>query len=317
MMKLQPIIPFEPIKTESIPKSNDWISQVKWDGVRLLTYYDGSEVKLFNRKRNERTFHYPELLKITSYCKARSVILDGEVIALDESGKPSFSIVMKRDGIRRIEKVKELQKQIPIAYMVFDVIYYDGEWIHTNKLSERLDLLSEIIMPTKAVQIVPSFTDHEALFQAVQAQNMEGIVLKHINSPYDINGKNDRWRKKKNYLDLYAVIGGLEYERNMLRSFQLGAYNDNHELIYIGHAGTGHLKSNDLENVKKVAQSIAIQHCPFKNKPEKRKKDTQWIEPLLTVKVQFLEWLPTKRLRQPVIQAIVSISPFECKLKNE
>lgn len=316
-MKLKPIIPFEPIKTETIPQGNDWISQVKWDGVRLLTYYDGHEVRLFNRKRKERTNHYPELLNISSYCKARSVILDGEVIALDENGKPSFSTVMKRDGIRRIEKVKQLQNQIPIAYMVFDVIYYSGKWIHTKKLSERLNLLSEIIIPKASVQIVPSFSDHEALFQAIQAQHMEGIVVKHVNSPYYINSKNDRWQKKKNYLDLYAVVGGIEYEHKLIRSFLLGAYDENLELIYIGHAGTGHLKHSDLENVTKVAQTIAVKQCPFKNQPEKRKEETIWVKPLLTVKVQFLEWLPTKRLRQPVIQAFVHISPSECKLQNE
>ena len=316
-MKLKPIIPFEPIKTETIPQGNDWISQVKWDGVRLLTYYDGKEVRLFNRKRNERTYHYPELLNISSYCKAQSVILDGEVIALDESGTPSFRTVMKRDGIRRLDKAKQLQHQIPIAYMIFDVIYYNGKWIHTKTLSERLHVLSEIITPTKAVQIVPSFSDHKALFQAIQANNMEGIVLKHVNSPYYINGKNDRWRKKKNYLDLYAVVGGIEYEHEFIRSFLLGAYNNHHELIYIGHAGTGHLKQRDMEIVAKAAQSIAVKQCPFKNQPEKLREKIIWVEPKLTVKVQFLEWLPNMRMRQPVIQSFVNVSPLECKLQNE
>ncbi|MDB5052920.1 MAG: ligase [Bacilli bacterium] len=97
-MELEPVIPFEPIRSNSIPEGSVWIHQIKWDGVRVLTYYDGFKCRLFNRKLNERTNQYPELLDVKSYCHSDSVILDGEIIALGSDGKPSFHEVMRRDG---------------------------------------------------------------------------------------------------------------------------------------------------------------------------------------------------------------------------
>src|SRR4051812_46226333 len=110
---MKPIIPMEPLSGELIPQGHEWISQVKWDGVRVLTYHDGHEVRLYNRKLHERTFHYPELTHIRSYCDADSVILDGEIIALGSDGNPSFHEVMRRDGIRRMEKVAQAKKVVP------------------------------------------------------------------------------------------------------------------------------------------------------------------------------------------------------------
>lgn len=315
-MKLQPIVPFEPIKTDTIPVSDEWISQVKWDGVRLLTYYDGNTVKLLNRKLNERTHHYPELLNISSYCTANSVILDGEVIALGDDGKPSFSTVMRRDGIRRLEKVDSVRKLIPITYMIFDVIYYNGNWINENKLSERIQRLSDIIVPSPSVQVVPSFTDSEELFEVMKLQEMEGIVVKDVNSPYYINGKNDRWQKKKNYQDLNAIVSGMTLRSGIVNSLLLGLYDDDDNLIYIGHAGTGKLKQKERQQLTEQIEPLIVNHSPFVNKPE-RVKDTIWLQPLLTVKVTFLEWLSTKRLRQPTVQAFVRVPPSECRLENK
>lgn len=314
-MKLQPIIPFEPIKTDSIPQGEEWIAQVKWDGVRLLTYYDGKTVKLYNRKLNERTYHYPELRSLSSYCTATSVILDGEVIALGDDGKPSFSTVMRRDGIRRLNKINTIRESIPITYMIFDVVYYNGNWINKQTLSERIDILHTIIKSSSSVQVVPSFSQKEELFHVVKAQQMEGIVVKNLNSDYIIHGKNDSWQKIKNLQDLHAVIAGVTLRANVVNSLLLGLYDDNDNLIYIGHAGTGKLTQIERRLLTDEIQHLSIQECPFKNKPE-RMKDTIWLKPRLTVKVTFLEWLSTKRLRQPIIQAFVQTPPSECRFET-
>ena len=123
-MDLKPIIPFEPVTTDDFPQGKQWIAQVKWDGVRILAYRNRNEIKLFNRKKNERTFHYPELQHLDQSLRAKSAILDGEVIALKD-GKPSFYEVMKRDGLRNIDRVLTVQKQVPVTYMVFDLLYLD------------------------------------------------------------------------------------------------------------------------------------------------------------------------------------------------
>lgn len=315
-MNMKPIIPFEPIKTDIIPKGKQWIAQVKWDGVRIVTYYDGKIVKLYNRKLRERTYHYPELTDISSYCNADSVILDGELIALGRDGKPSFSTVMKRDGIRRLEKVPYVKSQIPITYMIFDVLYYNGNWVNEYKLSERIELLNKIIIPNPAIQLVPSFTDSEELFSVMKMQGMEGIIVKDINSFYVINGKSRSWQKKKNYMDIIAVIGGVTHRQGTVNSLLLGLYDEHHQFIYIGHAGTGKLKAIDWRRLTDIIKPLLIQECPFVNHPH-RLKDSTWIQPILTVKVNFMEWTATKRLRQPSIQAFVDVNPIECRLPNE
>jgi bifunctional non-homologous end joining protein LigD len=137
----------EPVSSDTFPTEEGWIAQVKWDGVRILTYSDDQEVRLFNRRKNERTFHFPEIIPIHEYCSSTSVILDGEVISLGEDGRPSFQQVMRRDGLRNLERIKMAAESVPIIYMIFDVLYLDGEWIHTKPFHERNRILGDIITP--------------------------------------------------------------------------------------------------------------------------------------------------------------------------
>ncbi|PWA12672.1 DNA ligase [Pueribacillus theae] len=310
-MQFQPIIPFEPIKTEDIPTGENWIFQVKWDGVRLLTYYDGKDVQLFNRKKNERTFHYPELTDIRSFCKADSVILDGEVIALGIDGKPSFHEVMRRDGIRRLERVSHLRNSVPVTYMIFDIIFYNGEWMNDFRLEERLKLLSDLIIPGNAVQLVPSFGNGQLLYQAIEQQELEGMVIKDLNSKYVINGKNASWQKKKNYNDLIAVVAGVTFRSGIVNSLLLGLYDQKGRLWYIGHAGSGKMKSTEWRQLTEKINHLKTNNNPFFNNPA-RIKEAVWIKPKLTVKVHFLEWTEGHELRQPVIQAFVNVPPSKC-----
>lgn len=310
-MRLKPITPFEPISTETIPRGDQWIAQVKWDGVRILTYYDGTTVQLFNRRKNERTLHYPELRDIRSFCTAKSVILDGEMIALGEDGKPSFQRIMQRDGLRKMERVAEVRRSIRVTYMVFDVIFYNGKWIHQEPLEKRIKLLENIIEPGDHVQRVPVFQDGQSLFQVVKEQNMEGIVLKDVHSRYAINGKDKRWQKKKVFRDLVAVIGGITYRSGVVNALLLGLYDHTGQFRYIGHVGTGKITRQDWRTLTNIAEDIKIDKRPFVNRPE-RDKDASWVQPVLTVKIQFLEWTESKTLRQPSIQSFVNAEAKDC-----
>lgn len=310
-MKLEPIKPFEPMSTDVLPEGEQWIAQIKWDGVRVLTYFDGQDIKLFNRKINERTFHYPEITDIKSYCNASSVILDGEVIALGPDGKPSFHQVMRRDGIRRLEKVKEVQKQVGITYMVFDVIYRNGKWLDKIPLKQRIELLAGLVIPNDHVQLVTVHEDPSSLFHVIESHSMEGIVLKDLTSPYFINKKNHHWLKKKNYKDIIAVIGGVTLRNDIVNSVLLGVYDENGQLCYIGHAGTGKLTQDEWREFTKVALSLRINDNPFNEKPA-RIGNPNWIEPRLTVKIQFMEWTENHHLRQPSIQSFVQVNPRDC-----
>lgn len=307
-MALIPIIPFEPITADHIHQGEKWISQVKWDGVRVLTYFDGREARLFNRRKHERTCHYPELTAVRSFCKAKSVILDGEVIALGKDGKPCFHQVMRRDGIRRLARVEHVQGKVPVTYMIFDIVYYNGKWIDKWPLQERIDVLSHIIRPNDHIQIVPSHADGHALFAAVKEKDLEGIVVKDLSRTYLINGKDRRWQKKKHYKDLIAVVGGVTYRDGIVNAVLLGLPDDSGRLWYIGHVGTGKLtKEGWRELTERVAPLVSAER-PFVNAPARR-EGAVWTKAVITVKVRYMAWTEGGTLRQPSIQAIMDEPP--------
>jgi bifunctional non-homologous end joining protein LigD len=309
-LKITPIVPFEPIHADDFPSGERWISQVKWDGVRMLVYYDGSDVSLINRRLNERTLQYPELLNIIEYCSADSVILDGEVIALEE-GKPSFHRVMKRDSVRSESSVHQAKKQVKITYMIFDILYLNGEWVTDKTLEERQQLLINIISENDSIQLVKNHNDSKALYKAIVEHDLEGIIIKDLSSKYIINGKDKRWQKKKAFKDLFAVVGGVTYRSGIVNALLLGLYDDFGRLWYIGHAGTGKLTQGDWRSITETAQSLKVEDRAFINVPE-RNNDATWVKPELTVKIKFMEWTRSKTLRQPSIQSFVNIDLKEC-----
>lgn len=311
---MKPIVPFEPISTDKIPTGASWVGQVKWDGVRVLTYSSGQKTKLFNRKLNERTLHYPELVDIQEYCSASSAIFDGEIIALKD-GRPSFYKVMKRDGITNFQHIKSLQQAVPITYMIFDVLYLNGKWITAQPLFERQQILHEIITPNNYIQIVENFQDANALFDVVKTQKLEGVVIKDLTSTYLINGKDQRWRKKKFFQDLIAIVGGVTLRGSIVNSLLLGLYDQDGRLWYIGHAGTGRLTQEDWRNLTENIKPLIEPNTPFANRPP-RNKESIWLKPKLTVKINFAEWLEGHTLRQPSIQAFVNVDPQDCRLNN-
>jgi bifunctional non-homologous end joining protein LigD len=312
-INLEPIFAMEPVSSDTIPHGKDWIAQIKWDGVRVLTYANQEEVRLYNRKKNERTLHYPEITNINRYCTSRSVILDGEVIALGENGKPSFHEVMRRDGLRKLERLNMVAETVPIVYMIFDIIYLNGEWIHNKPFHERNQLLAEIITPNEHIQLVPSITEAEALFRAIKEQGMEGIVLKRTGSPYAIGKKRDDWLKVKNYRDLIAVIGGFTLGHNTVNSILLGLYDSDGRLHYVGHTGAGKMTVSDWKDLTKELKEIVAPYHPFKKKPQ-RHADAIWVRPEKTVKIKFAEWTEGRAMRQPSIEGFIEVSPQECLL---
>lgn len=314
-MNLKPIIPFEPISSDIIPRGDRWIAQVKWDGVRILTYYDGHEVRLFNRRQNERTLQYPEFIDVLRHCTASSMILDGEIIALSE-GKPSFRKIMKRDSIRRHDKVKDAKIQVPATYMIFDILYYNGDWITAQPLYKRQEILEAIIIPQENLQLVESFTNMDGLFSIIKAKDMEGIVCKQIDSPYLIGKKDNRWQKIKNYKDLIALIGGITLRDGIVNALLLGLYDEKNRFIYIGHVGTGKLSHDDWKTLTENISLLIIDQRPFFNEPE-RFKEAVWIKPVVPTKIRYIEWTKGRILRQPSIQAFVNISPEECTFKKQ
>ncbi|NIK75685.1 bifunctional non-homologous end joining protein LigD [Paenibacillus castaneae] len=309
-MELKPVYPFEPISTSIPPKGHNWVAQIKWDGVRVLLYFDGNEAKLFNRRMNERTIQYPEFLGLSSFCKADSVILDGEMIAFDQN-KPSFHEIMKRDSLKQSQKIKQSSVQIPVTYMIFDVLFYNGDWVTDRPLQYRQALLQNIIIPQNNLQLLQNYDDGAALFELMKQYQMEGVIFKDLQSTYRMNGKDARWRKMKVMKDLIAVVGGVTFRHNIVNSLLLGIYTNEGDLIYIGHAGTGKLTQKDWASITEYIKEIQITDRPFINEPE-RSKDAIWVKPELTVKVEYLELTSSGVMRHPSIQAVVQLDRSGC-----
>ncbi|CAN7272816.1 ATP-dependent DNA ligase [Paenibacillus sp. LjRoot56] len=312
-MKLNPIIPFEPISTESVPTSSDWVTQIKWDGVRMLTYFDGHEVRLMNRKQNDRTNQYPELLEIQKYCSATSCIIDGEIIAFDQK-RPAFHEVMKRESLRNRQSIELAVSRTPITYMIFDIIMYNDIWLVDKPLFDRQKILEEVIIPYPNLQITQNFTDGNKLFEVMKEHSMEGVISKDLRGTYLIGGKDKRWQKKKIFRDLFAVIGGVTMRNGIVNALLLGLF-DNGKFVYIGHAGTGKLSNEDWRNLTELIRPMITVDRPFANEPA-REKDAIWIKPEYTVKVQFLEWTSNGTMRHPSIQSLVGVQAKECTIQQ-
>lgn len=311
-MKLEPLVPFEPIRSATIPRGTEWIAQVKWDGVRMLVYYMDGETKLINRQGRDRTLQYPEFTEVQTYCKASSVILDGEMIALAD-GKPSFHEIMRRDSLRQEREIRFAARRIAAIYMVFDVLYYNGEWMNDRTLAERQQLLQHIIIPSERVQGVPSLNEGEPLLAVMKERGWEGIVCKRLDSTYAFGGKDARWQKIKLTHDLYAAVGGVTYRDGMVNAVMLGLYDLDGKFLYIGHAGSAKWKVQDWRDLTEYIQPLIIPSRPFHNVPE-RVKGAVWIQPALTLKVQFLEWTPGGTMRQPIIQGWVNVPLEACRV---
>ncbi|WP_233532022.1 ATP-dependent DNA ligase [Paenibacillus alkalitolerans] len=302
---MNPIVPMEPASSDTIPDTDEWLAQIKWDGVRICTYYDGHAVRLFNRKTRERTLHYPELVDLRSYCGALSVILDGEVIALGDDGKPSFQKVMRRDGIRRMERVQAARQAVPVTYIIFDILYYNGEWVNKLPLLQRMDMLQTVVKPNESVQLVSSADNGEALFEVMKQQEMEGIVVKKKNSPHLIGEKKDLWLKIKNYRFVNAVIGGVTLSGGVVNAVLLGLFDEEGRLWYVGHSGTGKLSRQDWRNLTERMMPLLAKGRPFVNEPAGL-RDALWVRPEVTARIKFAEWTEGGRaLRQPSIQELL------------
>ncbi|PQP82901.1 DNA ligase [Paenibacillus sp. PCH8] len=307
----KPIIPFEPISRDTLPTGPQWIAQIKWDGVRMLAYEDGQELRLINRRLHERTAQYPELAIPRNLCAGSSYILDGEVIALDpDTGKPSFYHVLRRDRMSRPDGIAQAVHQIPVTYMVFDILFYEGMWVTERPLAERQRLLHEVLNPAPHVQEVTNAPDAASLLTVMRQHQMEGIVCKDLSSNYGIQGKDQRWQKVKIMHDVYAMIGGVTYRSGIVNAVAVGVYDGPH-FVYIGHVGTGKLNSNTWRELTYQVQPLIREERPFHNVPE-RSAETTWVEPQVGVKVQYMELTHHRTLRHPSIQTFAAVTREDC-----
>ncbi|MGE5417351.1 MAG: DNA ligase [Acidobacteriota bacterium] len=297
-----PFIPMEPTPHNKPLDDDKYTSQIKWDGVRMLLFYDGDRVILQNRRLHDRTGQYPELQSIKNMI-TRPLVLDGEVISFKE-GKPHFPTVMRRDAARDRQQALFLMRSVPIAYQIFDILQLGSEILLDLPWEERDQIMRETLEgSTSPFYVVDNFDSGTALFANMKELQMEGIVQKRMNSAYLQGGKSRSWLKIKHRPRITCYIGGFTTRGQLANSLLLGLFEDNN-LLYLGRAGSG-LKESEWVMMTEVMNSLRTNIPPFHDPP--RAKECIWVDPLLQVDIEYAEWTEETKLRAPVIKSIIGV----------
>jgi len=258
------IIPMEPVLVKEPPPGPEYVHSIKWDGVRALVYVSSRGVRIHNRRLNDRTATYPELQGIFRMVRAKELVFDGEIIALNKQARPSFGLVMKRDSVRTEKAARKLMHSLPVYYMIFDLLYYKGESIMERPLFERLELLNGVFVEDSiSFQIVGVEEDGRSLFERTRSLRLEGVVSKKKDSGYLRGVKSVLWLKAKHFKDMNVVAGGFTTRNGRLNALSIGAYSGEH-LIYLGNVSSG-LTNHDLVSLDRELRKLEQPRSPFAN----------------------------------------------------
>ena len=301
----------------------EWLFEIKWDGYRAVAFIEDGRVRLVSRSQNDLTAQFPELGSLPQSVKAQRAILDGEIVALDEEGRPSFSLMQQRTGFRPGKHRLPGREGVPIVYYAFDLLYFDGFDLRRVALEQRKQLLQERIVPGALVQ----FSDHYAekgldLFEAAKQRGLEGIVAKKRNGIYEEKRSRD-WLKIKIAQRQECVIGGYtdpEGSRNYFGALVLGLYDRQGRLIHVGQVGTG-FDQKALKEMFAHLQTLATKQNPFYG-PIGGLRKVHFVRPELVAEIKFAEWTHETadggmKLRAPVFMGLrADKSAAECRLEE-
>ena len=285
----------------------EWLYEVKWDGFRAVAYLDDGKVRLVSRNQNELTADFPELRDLPASLTARQAVLDGEIVALDERGHSSFSLMQQR-GDRRV----------PIRFYIFDVLYLDGYSLFRVDLEERKRLLSSIIAETDLVKYSEHFDDGLALYKAAEENGLEGIVAKRRRGCY-VQKRSREWLKMKVTRRQECVIAGYTDPRGGREHFGslvLGLYNDSGKLVHVGNAGSGFSEASHADMWKRL-KKLQADVNPFGVKIESTRRP-HWVKPEMVAEIKFSEWTHEGqsgqvKMRAPIFQGLrFDKKPREC-----
>jgi bifunctional non-homologous end joining protein LigD len=282
-----------------MPRRDGWEFEIKWDGYRIVSRLAGGEAELRTRKDQDYTERFENVAKeLVKALKTPDCVVDGEVCALDEEGRPSFSAM------------QQAKSGTPIVYYVFDLLEVEGEPIIDLPLSERRARLRKLLDGrNRTVQFSESFEDGRALLRAAKERRLEGVMGKRLDSRY-LPGKRTRdWLKFKTHGEQEFVIAGYTRGKGR-REWSFGslalAVNGPNGLEWVGNVGTG-FDDAEIERILKKLKPLERKTSPFPQVPKMprvRKDDVVWVEPKLIAEVSFAEWTHDGRLRAPVYHGL-------------
>jgi len=284
----------EPMLAQLVEKPFDderWLFEVKWDGIRLVSFIENGKVSLQTRAGRIVDAEYPQLQAIGKLVNAKQAVLDGEVVVLDEEGRPSFQLLQNRGREPR-----------PMQYVVYDLVYFDGQRLLKVPLEDRKWLLRDIVRDGGVVK----YSDHVlgqgmAFFKAAQEKRLEGIVAKLRDSTYQPGARTGAWLKIKAHLQQEVVIGGFTEPRASRKYFGaliVGVYEAG-KFVYTGHVGGG-FDEKTLADLYKLMKPLIVKQPPFSGTPPRGNEKPTWVKPVLLAEVKFSEWTRDGVMRQPV-----------------
>jgi bifunctional non-homologous end joining protein LigD len=299
--KLKPML----ASLAEMPREEDgWAFELKWDGIRAIAYCEGGQLRLESRNLREITSSYPELRGIAAALGSREAVLDGEVVAFDAAGTPSFELLQGRMNLSSASAVRRRMGETPVTYLAFDLLYLDGRSLLDEPYTERRGRLAELGLDGPSWQAPGEHRgDGRRLLELTAAQGLEGLVAKRLDSRYAPGRRSGAWLKIKNTRRVELVIGGWIPGRGR-RSETIGAllvgyHDETGDLRYAGRVGSG-LAEDDLVRLSEALEALRRDGSPFAGRQPPR--ESVFVAPRLVAEVEFREWTRARTLRAPVFK---------------
>ncbi len=314
-----------PMLATSIEKPFDdpeWLFEIKWDGYRAVSFIQDGKVRLVSRNQNDLTGEFPELRDLSRLIKAKNAVLDGEVVALDEQGRASFSLMQQRTGIRKGGRRTGARRELQVVYYIFDLLFVDGYDLRRVALEERKQVLSHIVDTNDLVRYSDHFPQGLALFEVAKKKGLEGILAKKRLSCYE-ERRSREWLKIKVTQTVDCVVGGYtepEGSRQYFGSIVLGLYDKKGQLIHVGQAGTGFNQAM-LKEIWQVLKELETNRSPFHGPVDAA--HVHWVKPERVAEIKFTEWTHETadggmKLRAPVFVGFrEDKEPKECTFAEQ
>lgn len=283
--------------------SHQWLFEPKLDGVRAIALIHDGKVRLLSRRGLNTTAQFPEVAAALARQPKSQLVLDGEIVALDDHGRPSFQRLQRRLGLTRDGDIRRVAREVSVIYYVFDLLYVDDCELRSSPLEARKSLLGQVLQVGDVVRLVEYFpTDGRLAFETAVRHGLEGVVAKRRDSRYESGCRSRNWLKIKETQSEDFVVGGYTSgEGGRAGSFGallLGCYTERGRLMYLGGAGSG-FDERTLADLRARLDRLRTERCPF-GVPPPGVGQAQWVRPEIVATVKFAEVTHDGRLRAPV-----------------
>jgi bifunctional non-homologous end joining protein LigD len=294
----------------SVPEGGDWVYEIKWDGFRGLCYFADGKVRIESRNANPMNKQFPELEELTTAIAADTAIIDGEIVAFDKDGLPSFSLLQQRTGFATSND----RVRTPVSLVAFDLLYLNGYDLRDVALLERRRLLKEIVKTTAYVRVSEVFTGQGAsILEAAKQHGLEGLLAKNADSKYE-PGRSRRWLKVKFATqEEFVICGFTTGQRKPFSSLVVGYY-DKKVLRWAGNVGTG-FTAKVLDDLHKKLEPLITKKTMMQ--ADQEIPAVIWVKPSLVCSVKYTGWGGDNHLRAPVYVGLrPDLNPSECVLES-